>query len=84
LFDKLGPQGLGMVCFKEFLDQEPAALQLFPFKDEWPLHESDLFKKFSVDFVKGLDTAVLMLSVENKLISYLRTLGKDMAGKATP
>jgi hypothetical protein len=71
-----------MILLKEFIDSVPSSLQLFPFKDDWPLHESDKFKSVSIDFVNGVNTAIVNLNEEDKLITFLRTKGKNFADRA--
>ena len=73
-----------MIFLKTFLDESPSALQLFPFKDEFPLADSNLFKGTSVAFANGINTAILYLDNEEKLITFLRTWGKNFADRAKP
>jgi hypothetical protein len=77
---EIGLEPAGIIFFKHVFKIAPEALQLFSFKDEPDVYESDGFKKHAMNVMKHVGIAVEGLNDLEKLVPVLKNLGKRHVG----
>ena len=73
---EIGLQECGEIFFKHVFVAAPEALQLFSFKDEPDVYESEGFKKHALNVMKHVGKAVDGLNDLDNLVPVLKSLGK--------
>jgi len=77
----VGLEAAGIDLFKNIFAIAPEALQLFSFKDEKDLYNSDGLKAHAVGVMKAVGMAVASLDDLERLAPKLKSLGKLHVGK---
>ena len=77
----LGVEKVGIVLFKNIFKIAPGALQLFSFRDEPDLYNSDILKMHGSTVVKTVAAAVQGLNTIEQLVPVLMDLGFKHAQK---
>ena len=75
--DEIGSEAVGVLLFKNIFTIAPGALELFSFKDEYDLYESQKLKSHGRIVVETVGRAVGGLYDLESLIPVLRTLGSQ-------
>jgi len=73
--EEQGLEETGVLLFKEIFTSAPAALQLFPFKDELDVYSSPALKTHALGVMQTVGTAVSMLNDVPALVPVLKELG---------
>lgn len=76
----IGLQDVGEMFFKRIFEIAPEALQLFPFKNEPDVYESEGFKKHALNVMVNVGKAVDGLNDLEALVPVLTALGKRHVG----
>ena len=76
----MGLQEVGIIFFKHVFTIAPEALQLFSFKGEPNLYESNGLKKHALNVMKNVGKAVEGLNDLQNLVPKLNSLGKRHVG----
>ena len=77
---EVGLEECGIIFFKHVFKIAPEALQLFSFKDEPDVYESNGFKKHAKNVMTHVGKAVEGLNDLEKLVPVLKNLGKRHVG----
>ena len=72
----LGVDTVGKILFQNIFKIAPAALQLFPFKDDSDMYNSNKFKRHAAGVVKTVGKAVASLGNLEKIVPVLKKLGQ--------
>lgn len=74
--EALGMQTVGVLFFKRIFDIAPEALQLFSFREEPNIYESEALKHHAISVLSTVGAAVAGLGDLQKLVPILEDLGK--------